>query len=148
MKGYSYDESTGEFRAEITLRESPLEPGTYLLPAFAALTPPPVVGAQQAAVWRNGAWALVPDHRGETYWAGRGQPVRITELEALPDPAWFTEEPPVSEREALLAQIVDMEAQQTPRRVREAALGIDGGWLADLEAQIATLRAQLNALPS
>lgn len=148
MKGYSYDESTGEFRAEVTLHESPLEPGVFLLPAFATLLAPPVAGAQQAAVWRNGAWMLVPDHRGETYWAGRGQPVRITELEVLPDPAWIAEEPPASGREVLLAQIVDLEAQQTLRRMREAYLGLDGGWLADLEARIAALRAQLNALPS
>lgn len=46
---------------------------------------------------------------------------------------------------ALRAQIVSLEAQQTPRRIREAALGIDNGWLADLEAQIDALRAQLGS---
>lgn len=44
---------------------------------------------------------------------------------------------------AVKLQIADLEAQQTPRRMREAALGIDNGWLAALDAEIAQLRAQL-----
>lgn len=36
-----------------------------------------------------------------------------------------------------------LEDQQTPRRLREAAIGSDGGWLANLNSQIATLRGQL-----
>ena len=39
--------------------------------------------------------------------------------------------------------IVELEAQQTPRRIREAVLGVDGGWLAGIEAQIEALRSQL-----
>jgi hypothetical protein len=42
-----------------------------------------------------------------------------------------------------LAQIAKLEASITERRRREAILGIDGGWLANIDAQIATLRAQL-----
>lgn len=41
------------------------------------------------------------------------------------------------------AQIAALEAMQTPRRVRDAVIGADGGWLAGLEKQIAALRAQL-----
>jgi hypothetical protein len=40
-------------------------------------------------------------------------------------------------------QIAALEAQQTPRRIREALAGTDNGWLADLNAQIAALRAQI-----
>lgn len=40
-------------------------------------------------------------------------------------------------------QIKMLEAKQTPRRMREAALGTDGGWLSNLNAQITTLRALL-----
>lgn len=42
-------------------------------------------------------------------------------------------------------QIAELETTVTPRRIREAVLGIDGGWLAALDAQIAALRAQLTA---
>jgi hypothetical protein len=40
-------------------------------------------------------------------------------------------------------QIVALEATVTSRRIREAALGTDGGWLRNLDSQIAALRAQL-----
>jgi hypothetical protein len=43
----------------------------------------------------------------------------------------------------VLSQIAKLEATITPRRQREAILGIDNGWLADVNAQIAALRAKL-----
>ena len=46
-------------------------------------------------------------------------------------------------RRVLLAQIAALEALETHRRLREAALGIDGGWMAAHDAEIAALRAQL-----
>lgn len=51
-------------------------------------------------------------------------------------------EPPTGNA-AVQAQIRQLETQQTPRRLREAALGADGGWLAALDMQIASLRASL-----
>ena len=41
------------------------------------------------------------------------------------------------------ADIAALEATITPRRTREAILGTDKGWLAQQEAAIAALRAQL-----
>lgn len=43
----------------------------------------------------------------------------------------------------VLAQIASLEATITQRRVREAVLGTDNGWLANVEAQIGALRQQL-----
>lgn len=65
----------------------------------------------------------------------------ILEVQAREE-AWLLEKP----RKEILAQIQALEAQQTPRRLREAALGQDGGWLGNLEMQITNLRQQLNAL--
>ncbi len=54
--------------------------------------------------------------------------------------------PPIVDPDDLIKQaIVALESQQTPRRIREATLGIDNGWLAGIEAQIEALRAQLGA---
>lgn len=39
--------------------------------------------------------------------------------------------------------IEKLEASITDRRIREAVLGVDNGWLADINAQIAVLRTQL-----
>lgn len=59
---------------------------------------------------------------------------------ATPDPAAIE----ARRKAGVLAQIADMEAQQTPRRIREAALTEEGkAWLEGLDAQIAVLRAQL-----
>jgi hypothetical protein len=43
----------------------------------------------------------------------------------------------------VLSQIAELEATVTQRRQREAILGIDNGWLADVNAQIVALRAKL-----
>ena len=41
------------------------------------------------------------------------------------------------------SEIATLEATITSRRIREAILGTDNGWLANQEAAIAALRAQL-----
>jgi hypothetical protein len=46
----------------------------------------------------------------------------------------------------LKAKIAALEATITPRRTREAILGIDTTWLADVELQIGQLRQQLSEL--
>ena len=45
--------------------------------------------------------------------------------------------------EKTLADIAALEAKITDRRMREAVLGQDGGWLADINAQITELRGAL-----
>ena len=53
-------------------------------------------------------------------------------------------QPPAADSQAgILSQILTLEATITPRRQREAILGIDNGWLADVNTQIAALRAKL-----
>jgi hypothetical protein len=44
---------------------------------------------------------------------------------------------------AVVNQIAALEASITPRRIREAVLGTDGGWLANQEALIAAERSKL-----
>lgn len=44
------------------------------------------------------------------------------------------------------SDIAALEATITPRRTREAILGTDNGWLADVELQIGQLRQQLAEL--
>lgn len=46
----------------------------------------------------------------------------------------------VAHNPAILAQIIALEATVTQRRLREAMLGVDNGWLAALNSQIAALR--------
>lgn len=56
----------------------------------------------------------------------------------------FSTTPPSSDPSvAIRKQISDLETQITLRRLREAILGIDNGWLENIENQIAALRVQL-----
>lgn len=49
-----------------------------------------------------------------------------------------------SPTDVLRQQIKDLEAQQTPRRLRDAILTQEGDvWLSDIDAQISALRAKL-----
>lgn len=51
--------------------------------------------------------------------------------------------PPVQPNAELLLQINSLEGTITARRLREAVLGTDNGWLANIEDEIEDLRAQL-----
>lgn len=55
----------------------------------------------------------------------------------LADPA------PLSGNALIFQQIAAMEATITPRRMREAALGTDGGWLKTVDVEITALRKTL-----
>lgn len=61
----------------------------------------------------------------------------ITEIDDA-DPRIAAFNAPTAQR-----QIADFEATITSRRTRDAILGTDHGWLANVEAQIAALRSQL-----
>ena len=69
--------------------------------------------------------------------------VIVPGLSGLPE---LADPPSATQDELIKRQVLALEAQQTPRRMREATLGLDNGWLADLESQIEALRTQLGAL--
>ena len=141
MNGYSYSPATGEYIETITLRESPLEPGVSLVPAFCTTTALPEVPAGHVACWNGAAWVLVEDHRGEASYIN-GVASVVTDLGAYPE-GWSTTPPAPDPNAAIDAQILALEATVTQRRLREAALTDEGkAWLADVDAQIAALRAQ------
>lgn len=72
---YSYDALTGEFTGAV---QEFLAQGVGL-PACACLTAPPDAQAGTVAVYQDGSWLNVPDHRGETvYPLIGGAPVKIT----------------------------------------------------------------------
>lgn len=141
MNGYSYSPVTGEYIETITLRESPLEAGVHLVPARCTTTAPPESQAGFAVCWAGEAWVLVEDHRGEAGYVN-GAAFVMVDLGAYPE-GWSTAPPAPDPNAAIDAQILALEATVTQRRLREAALTEAGrAWLADLDAQIAALRAQ------
>lgn len=113
---YHYHPVTHEFTGSSEARESPLEPGVYLIPALATDTPPPAIQANEVAVLSGGTWTVLPDFRG-TYYGPDRKPVQITEI-GVPLPPNLTVEPvPFSPAELFEQQKVADEAEV--RRVYE-----------------------------
>lgn len=96
---YNYDPNTGEYLGPETAHESPLEPGVYLLPAHSTETAPPEAGEHQAAVYRNGAWTLVEDHRGEVWYDTATQERHEIKTLGIVPETWTQSEP--TDREAV-----------------------------------------------
>lgn len=51
--------------------------------------------------------------------------------------------PPPTTEQLVVSEIIALESEITPRRQREAILGIDNGWLANQDAAIANLRKNI-----
>lgn len=62
---YNYDSESGRFLQESEADESPLEPGVYLIPAFATDIAPPSAPDGQYAAFINGAWQLLDEPEPE-----------------------------------------------------------------------------------
>lgn len=58
MKVYHYHQDTGVFLGSSDAERSPLEPGVFLIPAYATAAGIPSVPAGSRAVFRNGAWEI------------------------------------------------------------------------------------------
>ena len=106
MYVHNYHPKTGEFLGTTKARMDPLEPGRPLVPAHATLTQPAfTAGPNEALVFKNGWWSLVPDHRGKKYWNSDGEPFEVTEINELV-PEWgLLEEPVVEEPDVPLEQL-------------------------------------------
>ena len=60
MQIYHYSSADGRPLGAGVADPSPLEPGAWLIPAFATATPPPEPPAGHYIVWEGSAWATMP----------------------------------------------------------------------------------------
>jgi hypothetical protein len=158
-KTFYQTDGNGFFIHKIKVFETPLEPGKFANPYRAHDSSPPPIGEGQAARWVDGKWIIGEDHRNDTLYVVEtsaqyaiGDAVVVNGVEAIYDgfgvlPSWLTatkpELPPATPDELIKAGIAAIEEEITARRMREAVLGRDEGWLAAKDAEIAALRAQL-----
>ena len=141
---YGYDALTGEFTGAVQ-EFLPMGVG---LPACACLSAPPAAQSGVVAVYQDGSWLSVPDHRGEmVYPLSGGAPVKITALGDYPEGT--TTQAPVTAFDKWDGEkwVTDSDAQQQSRldaaasekaaRVSEAN-GITQAWQTQLLLGIIT----------
>lgn len=90
---YMFDRETGVYQGA---RVAPVDPlkGTPMLPADATFLRPPNTLALEAAVWTDGAWAVVPDFRGHGYWLPDGSAHTIQVINERPPEGALYAAPP------------------------------------------------------
>ena len=115
MKTYNYIAESGIYHSEGLADESPLEPGVFLIPAYASTEEPPKFGDGEQAVWTGDGWLLQP----------------IPEPEPVPEPE--PELPPTPENiQALRLAAFQAEADPLYFEYR-AGEGDETTWLAKRE---------------
>ncbi|WP_159953048.1 hypothetical protein [Rhizobium sp. 18065] len=129
---YTYDAVTGELLFATAADRDPLDGTRWLVPDCATMFSPPSVAVGSAAVFAAGAWTIVADHRGETWWTAEGLEVAVVDLG---DPAAF----------GLLPTIPDL----PPVDVLPPPLPRLTFWLAAAEIGVtkAAIRARIDAMP-
>jgi hypothetical protein len=90
---YLYNETTKEFTHVYAAQESPLEPGVFIVPSHATKLAPPVAGINQVAVFSNGAWGLVADYRGTTWYDTTSGAITVINTIGTPASNLATTEP-------------------------------------------------------
>lgn len=89
---YHFSKKTREYIGFAEAKFDPVD-GTPIVPAFTTTEKPLFPAANQAAVYINKSWQLVPDFRGRTYWHADHSYDTIKEINVSP-PADATLTPP------------------------------------------------------
>lgn len=76
VRAWNYSEESGELFGPV---DQWVEIGTGVS-AWSTATPPPDAVKGQAVLFRNGQWAAVPDHRGETVYSTQDQSPSVVSL--------------------------------------------------------------------
>ena len=157
---YGYNPSTLEYIGEVYAHLCPVTEAEYLIPAFTTEDIPLESKEGFTQVRCDNAWVYLLDNRGKPiYNHMTGLQVGYVEhlsadiadgytiLKPKPNQMWdgsgWIDRPELTERELIIAEISRLESQDTTRRRREAILGIDGGWLRNLNNLIELERSKL-----
>ncbi|MGO0791102.1 hypothetical protein ACTOWA_14685 [Herbaspirillum seropedicae] len=82
---YHYHPQTGELTGQSEADASPLEPGRWIVPAFATTIKPPSTGLREIAVWNEDGWQVHADWRGVTLFStADGSVVVINRISETP----------------------------------------------------------------
>lgn len=156
---YGYDRFTNEYIGTQAAHLCQVTKAEYIMPARTTQIAPPENKDGFARVFSADKWEYVEDKRGKAIYscltgevAGRINDLvyAIPEAHTLEVPnkgnIWdngWKPKPPLTEKELAIIEISRLEAQITPRRLRETILGTGNGWLANQDALIAIERDKL-----
>ncbi|SAK23309.1 tail assembly chaperone gp38 [Burkholderia multivorans] len=89
---HQYDAETGQYISSHLADVDPKNPDRWLVPAFSTLDPLPERSPRTWPFYRNGAWKLLPDHRGQVlYRQDTGEPAEILAAGTTPEAQGLTE---------------------------------------------------------
>lgn len=97
---YHYHPITKEFISESVADLDPIE-GKPLYPRYSTGIVPPITSLNQAAIFEEGIWTIVPDFRKQEFWIDHYTSITIKQLGEVPDPTWVKERPPKPEADEI-----------------------------------------------
>ncbi|MCP1116938.1 hypothetical protein JOE11_003705 [Robbsia andropogonis] len=98
MLTHHYDASTGQYLSSSLPTENPVKPGDWLVPASATLLALPERMPHTWPFFRNNAWTMLPDYRGQTlYRCDNGARTEILRPGVSPVELGLTDQPRPSE---------------------------------------------------
>jgi len=114
MQIWHYRPITGELVGPGVADPDPMDPGKWAIPGFATVVEPPgAIPEGYVAVFANGSWALVEDHRGEQWYRQNGDLYEIVSIAELgPIPSDLIEAPPPPPPRPLPEVAADMRWQK------------------------------------
>ncbi|TPQ33413.1 tail fiber assembly protein [Cupriavidus pinatubonensis] len=91
---HQYDSETGQYIHSFLADPDPRNAERWIVPAFATAVPLPERGRLQWPFFRDGAWTLLPDYRGQVlYRVSNGEPAEIVKVGITPDEVDLTTSP-------------------------------------------------------
>lgn len=85
---HHYHSVTKEYLSSTEARLDPIDQQP-VIPANATDKPVPATNANEAAIFQDDDWVVVPDYRGEVYYNKTTQEqITVTEINVSPDPNW------------------------------------------------------------
>lgn len=134
---YIFDQVTGELRDTYHAQESPLEPGVYIAPANSTDIVPPILAANQSAVFAAGTWSIVPDFRGQTvYDKSTSVSSIVTAIGALPTGVSLTK--------TAAQKLADAKTAQLDKVTQSCAAAIVAGFASSALGAAYTYHSQPN----
>lgn len=127
---YHHYDRDGVYTASTAL-DLDVRDGSHMPPPFGAtLQEPPTLSANQTAVFAGGAWTVVADWRGFTYWLPDGTKTVVEQVGTVPPTGALTIEPVLPTPDAVVV---------TARQARLALLSA---------GKLTLVNATINSLPS